>query len=67
MATPVPEGSAATDAGAETVQSVGTPETVRTATDVGREAAAGLPPGLLFFAGGAFVLAAVAVVWYWQQ
>jgi DNA-binding transcriptional ArsR family regulator len=28
------------------------------------DGAAGLPPGLLFFAGGLFVLAAVGVVWY---
>jgi DNA-binding transcriptional ArsR family regulator len=41
-------------------------EAVRTATDVAPEAAGGLPPGLIFFAGGAFVLGVVAVAWYWR-
>ncbi len=31
------------------------------------EAAVGLPPGLLFFAGGAVVLAAMFALWYAQQ
>jgi len=39
-----------------TPESTPSPETVETAT----EAAAGLPPGLLFFAGGAFALAVIA-------
>jgi DNA-binding transcriptional ArsR family regulator len=37
-----------------------TPEAARTAAD----GAAGLPPGVLFFAGGLFVLAVVVTVWY---
>jgi len=38
-------------------------ETVSAAAD----AAGALPPGLLFFAGGAFVLTVVGAAWYWQQ
>jgi DNA-binding transcriptional ArsR family regulator len=41
-------------------------EAVRTAADVGPEAAGGLPPGLVFFAGGAFVAVVVAAAWYWR-
>ncbi len=64
MATEVPE----------TVQQTST-ETYQTTADVATtaatetarqapEAAGGLPPGLLFFAGGLFVLAVIAGVWY---
>ncbi len=50
-----------------------TPEPVATSTPAPEAvdgtvgAAASLPPGLLFFAGGAFVLAVVAAVWYLGQ
>jgi DNA-binding transcriptional ArsR family regulator len=79
-ATPTPEVTGAADAvtaqpavtpgaaetGAEAAQQAGD-GTVGTAAAVGREAAGGLPPGLLFFAGGAFVLVVVAAVWYWRR
>jgi hypothetical protein len=43
-----------------TPQATPEPELVRTAAD----GAASLPPGVLFFAGGLFVLAVVVSVWY---
>jgi len=39
---------------------------LETAADASGQAAGGLPPGLVFFAGGAFVLAVVALAWYWR-
>jgi DNA-binding transcriptional ArsR family regulator len=46
--------------GTPTPQMTPGPETARTAT----EGAASLPPGIVFFAGGLFVLAVVVTVWY---
>ena len=55
-ATPTPEETPVPDA-------MPTPESAETAA----EAAAGLPPGLLFFAGGVFALAVIAVaLWVYQ-
>lgn len=54
----LPFGSASSDAGAMT-----TAEGSARAVD----AAAGLPPGLLFFLGGLVVLLSIGAVWYWQQ
>jgi DNA-binding transcriptional ArsR family regulator len=42
-------------------------QTLQQAADAGRDAAVGLPPGLMFFAGGIFVLGVVTAVWYWRQ
>lgn len=61
-ATPTPEPF---ETATETASQMGE-EALRTATDVAPEAAGGLPPGLLFFAGGAFVLGVVAVALYWR-
>jgi DNA-binding transcriptional ArsR family regulator len=53
--------SIAMDGGATpTPQATPEPEIARTVAD----GAAGLPPGVLFFAGGLFVLAVVVTVWY---
>jgi DNA-binding transcriptional ArsR family regulator len=60
--TPTPEPL---EAATETARQMGE-ESLRTTTDVAPEAAGGLPPGLIFFAGGAFVLGVVAVAWYWR-
>ncbi len=46
--------------GTPTPQATPEPDLFRTAAD----GTAGLPPGLLFFAGGLFVLAVVVTVWY---
>ena len=70
-ATPTPSGdmgaqSVATEAPADTP----VPEATRAATEAMRGAdtavdtAASIPPGLLFFAGGVFVLAVVVSLWY---
>ncbi len=40
------------------------PETTTAAADTVREAGAGLPPGLLFFMGGLFIIAVLAAVLY---
>jgi DNA-binding transcriptional ArsR family regulator len=40
-------------------------ETAVEATTTAADAAAGLPPGALFFAGGTAVLVAVVAYWYW--
>ena len=49
--------------GTPTPDATPTPESAETAA----EAAAGLPPGLLFFAGGVFALAVIAVaLWVYQ-
>jgi len=58
--TPVPTD---TPEAFEAVTQTPTPEF----TDGAAGAAAGLPPGLLFFAGGAFVLGVVTVAWYLGQ
>ncbi len=42
------------------------PETTAAAADTVREAGAGLPPGLVFFLGGLFVLAVVVGLFYWR-
>ena len=55
-------GDAATDL-AETTRAV-TESAEPTTVDAAGEAAATLPPGLLFFAGGVVVLAALGVAWY---
>ena len=60
--TPTPEPL---EAATETARQMGE-ESLRTTTDVAPEAAGGLPPGLIFFAGGAFVLGVVVVAWYWR-
>ena len=54
------------DLRAETVRATETPtsETAAAATDTVREASAGLPPGLVFFLGGLFVLAVVVGLSY---
>jgi DNA-binding transcriptional ArsR family regulator len=44
-----------------------TAETIDTGADVTRATAETLPPGLVFFAGGLFVLVAVAAVWYLRE
>ena len=43
------------------------PETTTAAADTVREAGTGLPPGLLFFLGGLFVLAVLVGVLYLRQ
>jgi len=68
MATPTPQAT-------ETMAPTDTPEAFEAVTqtptpevaDSAVGAAAGLPPGLLFFAGGAFVLGVVTVAWYLGQ
>jgi hypothetical protein len=45
----------------EAFEAVTTPTPAPAAAD---GIAAGLPPGLLFFAGGVFVLAVITAVWY---
>jgi DNA-binding transcriptional ArsR family regulator len=58
------------DAGTPTPEATGVPEMTEAGTEAMRQAqpaaegAGGLPPGLLFFAGGLFVLAVVVAVWY---
>ncbi|MBV0925622.1 helix-turn-helix domain-containing protein [Halomicroarcula limicola] len=47
-----------------TVADGGTPYAVDAASQGGADAVAGLPPGLAFFAGGAFVLFALGAIWY---
>lgn len=42
-------------------------EVAAESTRAAAETAATLPPGLLFFAGGAVVLFAVVAVWYWRR
>jgi DNA-binding transcriptional ArsR family regulator len=62
--------TAAETAGALTPgpESTPSPETTTTAAaDTVREAGAGLPPGLLFFLGGLFVLAVVAGLFYLRE
>ncbi|WP_158059027.1 ArsR/SmtB family transcription factor [Halorussus halophilus] len=53
------------DAAADTTIASGAPEqTTQVAGDAGASAAAGLPPGLLFFAGGLVVLLSITAVLY---
>jgi DNA-binding transcriptional ArsR family regulator len=53
-----------TETATETVTNV--TETATAAADATREVAAGLPPGLLFFAGGLFAIAIVGAVLAWR-
>ena len=70
--TPTPEPTA-TATSTETPVPTETPEAFEAVTptpevaDGAAGAAAGLPPGLLFFAGGAFVLGVATVAWYLGQ
>lgn len=50
--------------GAMDVQEEATRTTVETAAQYQAEVASGLPPGLLFFVGGALILTLAAVWWY---
>ena len=56
---PLPFATAGSDGGEAVTMSADTADAAG--------AAAGLPPGLLFFLGGLVVLASVAVVWYWNR
>jgi DNA-binding transcriptional ArsR family regulator len=69
--TPTPSGDmGAQDVATEAPTQTPAPEPTEVAAEAARQydtaadAAAGLPPGLLFFAGGLFVLAVVATIWY---
>jgi DNA-binding transcriptional ArsR family regulator len=59
--TPQEETDVATEAPVETAGDLGG-QAVETATEAAREGAGALPPGLIFFAGGLFVLLVVAAV-----
>ncbi len=64
MATETPVRTATETPQATETPMQATPETVDAVRQAGQEGAAGLPPGVLFFAGGLFVLAVIAGVWY---